>query len=166
MNKPQIIVERFPSAKEWTLSEFFINGIKKGFGVEDEKRDVKVFGETRIPNGIYEIDLTYSPKFSASYYVDISGTLSATKSTRFCNMHNLITLKGIPNFDRVLWHWGNTDLDSSGCYIVGSQFGEVKGRRGVIGSRLKYVEVYPLIHRIILDNKNKGLKTYVEYKDK
>lgn len=165
-NKIQITVERFPSQKDWTLSEFFINGVKRGVGVEDEKRDVKVFGEMRIPNGVYEIDLTYSPKFSSSYFVDIAGTLSDKKSQRFCNEHHLITLKNVPNFDRILWHWGNSDLDSSGCYIVGSYFGDVKGRRGVISSRLKYAEVYPLIQRIIMENKNKGIKTFVEYKDK
>lgn len=165
-NSPQIVVSRFPSEKDWTLSEFFVLGVKRGVGVEDEKRDIKVFGETRIPNGVYEMDLTYSPKFSKEYFVDIAGILSKTKSTRIVNEHNLITLKGVPNFDRILWHWGNTDLDTHGCYIVGSNFGDVKGRKGVVNSRLKYIEVYPIIHNIIISNKNKGLKTFVEYKDK
>lgn len=162
----QIVVNRYPSEKDWTLSEFEILGVKRGVGVEDEKRDVKVFGETCIPNGVYEIDLTYSPKFSKSYFVDIAGCLSDKKTPRFCNEHLMITLKGIPNFDRVLWHWGNTDLDTHGCYIVGSTIGIIKGRGGVMGSRLKYMEVYPIIYNLIIANKNKGLKTFVEYKDK
>lgn len=166
MSNARIVVERFPSEKDWTLSEFFVDGKKVGVGVEDEKREVKVFGETRIPNGIYELDITNSPKFSNSYYVDISGNISDKKSIRFNTAHKLITVLNVPNFDRILWHWGNTDLDTHGCYIVGSQFGEVKGRRGVINSRLKYIQAYPLIYKIILENKNKGLKTFVEYKDK
>jgi hypothetical protein len=164
--EPNIIVERFPSEKDWTLSEFFINGVKQGVGVEDEKRDVKVFGETRIPNGIYELEITHSPKFSGSYFSDVSGYISDKKSVRYNTAHLLITLKDVPNFSRILWHWGNTDLDTHGCYIVGSSFGVVKARRGVVGSRAKYVEVYPKIFQLIVNNKNKGLKTFVEYKDK
>lgn len=161
-----IVVERYQSEKDWTLSEFFINGKKYGVGVEDEHRDVKLHGETRIPNGVYEIDLTYSPKFSKTYFSDISSNISLTKNARFNNEHLLITLLNVPNFSRVLWHWGNTDLDSSGCYIVGSSFGVVKCRRGVVESRKKYVEIYPIIACMIIENKNKGLKTFVEYKNK
>lgn len=166
MIKPQIILERFPSKKDWTLSEFFIDGIKKGVGVEDEKRDVKVFGETRIDNGIYEMELVNSPKFSGSYFVDSNGYLSNVKDARFTKPHQLIHVKNVKNFENILWHWGNTDLDTHGCYIVGSRFGTSKGREGVFESRIKYLEIYPLIHKIIYNNKLKGLKTYVEYKDK
>lgn len=165
-NKPQITVDRFPSTKEWTLSEFSILGVKRGVGVEDEKRDVKVFGETRIPNGIYELELTVSPKFSKSYYADENGYLSTTKTIRFNKEHLLIHVKEVPGFDRILWHWGNTDLDTHGCYIVGSYFGDTKGRKGVISSRVKYVEIYPIIYGLIKNNQAKGLKTFVEYKDK
>jgi hypothetical protein len=161
-----IIVERFPSEKDWTLSEFSILGVKRGVGVEDEKRDVKIFGETRIPNGIYEVELVYSPKFSSSYFVDANGYLSQTKDVRFNKEHSLIHVKDVPNFTSILWHWGNTDLDTHGCYLVGSSFGTVKGRKGIIASRKKYTEIYPIIYGLILNNKNKGLKTFVEYKDK
>lgn len=161
-----IVVERYPSEKDWTLSEFFINGKKYGVGVEDEHRYIKVHGETRIPNGVYEIDLTYSPKFSKAYFSDISNNISLTKNARFNNEHLLITLLNVPNFSRILWHWGNTDLDTHGCYIVGSSIGLIKGRKGVVESRKKYVEIYPIIARMIIENKNKGLKTFVEYKDK
>lgn len=166
MKQPEIIVYRQPSEKDWTLSEFFINGVKRGVGVEDEKRDVKVFGETRIPNGVYEIELSQSPKFSHEYFVDENGNISKYKDTRFNKEHLMVHVKDVPGFDRILWHWGNTDLDTHGCYIVGSYFGDIKGRKGVVSSRLKYVEVYPILYKIIKNNEAQGLKTYVEYKDK
>jgi hypothetical protein len=72
----------------------------------------------------------------------------------------------VPGFDRILWHWGNTDLDTHGCFIVGSWFDRFGERKGVSGSRMKYVEVYPKIYQIIKNNNLQGLKTYVEYKDK
>lgn len=166
MNIAQLAVYRNPSEKNWTLSEFFIENKLAGVGVEDEKREVKVFGETRIPNGTYEIELSQSPKFSKSYFVDANGYLSQTKDVRFNKEHLLIHVKEVPNFDRILWHWGNTDIDTHGCYIVGSYVGDVKGRKGVIASRKKYVEIYPKIFAIIKNNEKLGLKTYVTYADK
>ncbi len=167
---PQIIVERYPSEKEWTLSDFFINGKKSGVGVEDEYRLEKVKGETRIPNGIYELGLRDSPKFSSSYFVDEHGNLNQTKTDRFNKPHQLIWVLNVPNFEFVLWHWGNSDLDTDGCYIVGSYIGNievVKGgvketRKGVVSSRVKYVEIYPIIWNMIAS----GQKIHVQYKDK
>jgi hypothetical protein len=160
----QIQVIRTEYAADWTLSKFHIKGVQMGVGVEDERRDVKVKGETCIPAGIYEIDLRVSPKFSKSYYMDKDGFISPNKDARFNKEHELIWVKNIPNFEAVLWHWGNTDDDTEGCYIVGSSFATFGVQKGVSGSRVKYVEVYPMIRKIILENRTKGLKTYVEYK--
>lgn len=164
--KIQVRVERFPSEADWTLSEFFINDIKKGVGVEDEKREIKVHGETRIDNGIYELGLRISPRFSKSYFVDEHGNLSTTKSERFTKEHEMIWVMGVPLFEFILWHWGNSDDDTDGCYIVGSSFATFDKQKGVAGSRVKYTEIYPLIWNIIQDNKKAGLKTYVEYREK
>jgi len=166
MTNPIIKVLRNPSEKDWTLSEFYIDGIKSGVGVEDEARTIKVFGETRIPNGVYELELTVSPKFSSSYFVDENGYISKYKDARFNKEHLLIHVKNVPEFDRILWHWGNTDDDTHGCYIVGTAFDKFASQKGVSGSRLKYVEVYPKIFKIIKNNAIKGIKTFVEYKDK
>lgn len=170
----QIKVLREPSTKEYTLSEFFIEDIRYGVGIEDEHRDEKKFGETRIPNGTYEIELTDSPKFSKEYFVDAEGYLSRTKSPRFNKPHQLITLKNVPNFSRVLWHWGNTDLDTDACYIVGSYHGSMKVKRNgkeemtmaSLASRVKYLEIYPIIFQMIRKNNREGKKTFVSYADK
>lgn len=163
----QIEVLRYPSEKDWTLSEFLICGKLFGYGVEDEYREVKVHGETRIPNGVYELELTHSPKFSSSYYVSKkTGELSKLQSDDFNEAHKLITLKNVPGFERILWHWGNTDDDSRGCYIVGSEIGIIKGQKGVLGSRKKYEQIYPMIASLIKTNQSKGIKTFIEYRDK
>lgn len=170
----EITVLRYPSEPDWTLSEFNIEGYKRipaGFGVEDEKRDTKVYGETRIDNGIYEIDLVESANFSKEFFVDKDGIISQIKSERFNKPHLCIMVKNVKNFSGVLWHWGNTDLDTKGCYCVGSYIAPFKTkdgkvRQGVAASKAKYSEVYPLIYKIIADNKRAGKKTYVEYKDK
>lgn len=161
---PDITVLRTVYASDWTLSTFSITGGIKGVGVEDERRDVKVKGETCIPAGVYELDLRDSPKFSKSYYVDKDGILSQVKNERFNKPHQLIWVKDVPNFEFVLWHWGNTDDDTDACYLVGTSFAMFGAQKGVSGSRAKYAEVYPVIWKIIQENEKKGLKTYIEYK--
>ena len=163
------VVKRLPSEKDWTLSNFEVLSSGKkiafGFGVEDEKRDVKVKGETRVPAGIYELDLRYSPKFSKSYYVDKDGILSQVKNDRFNKEHELIWIKNVPNFEFVLIHWGNTDDDTDGCYIVGSTFSTFGTQKGVGGSRSKYTEIYPKIYSLICEAEEKGTKVYIQYID-
>ena len=164
----KITVERQTSAKDWTLSKFFSDdGLVTGVGVEDEMRAVKVKGETCIPNGIYDLDLRHSPKFSESYYRDGNGNIISSKDrhssadlqNKYKYPHELIWVKNVPNFEFVLWHWGNTDDDTEGCYIVGSSIGKIKEQDGVLNSRNKYVEIYPIIWRAI-----NGGKVQVEYK--
>jgi len=162
---PQITVYRQPSEKDWTLSKFSINGIFMGVGVEDEFRKDKVHGETRIPNGIYEIELVPSPKFSKYFFMDKDGFLNNTQTARFDKPHLLIHVKNVPNFEGILWHWGNTDDDTDGCYVVGSNFATFGVQKGVSASKIKYIEVYPIIFKLYQENFKIGKKTFVEYKD-
>lgn len=165
-----IFVNRLKGETEWTLSNFESDDkTVKGVGVEDEKRLVKVPGETRIDAGRYKLALTHSPKFSKEYYRDDQGNLISAKEwfqgsdelkRKFSVPHEAITVENVRNFARILWHWGNTDLDTEGCYCVGSVFGTTKGRKGVLNSRKKYVEIYPLIFRAI-----KAGDVYVNYID-
>lgn len=155
----EIFVNRNKGAADWTLSTFESDDkTVKGVGVEDEFRTVKIKGETRIDAGRYLLALTNSPKFSHEYYRDENGEIISTKEwkaatkeiqTRYAWPHELITVTGVKNFDRILWHWGNTDLDTDGCYVVGSVFGKTGNRDGVINSRKKYTEIYPFIWRAL-----------------
>lgn len=166
----EIFVNRQKSAKDWTLSTFESDDkLIKGVGVEDEFRTIKVKGETRIDAGRYELKLTESPKFSHEYYRDEHGNLMLAKDWKIAKPeiqqkfkwpHELITVTGVKNFDRILWHWGNTDIDTDGCYIVGSVFGKTAGRDGVLNSRKKYTEIYPIIWKALMAG-----KVYVNYID-
>jgi hypothetical protein len=161
-----IIVERFEFNPDWTLSKFYIKGIRFGVGVEDELRTVKVHGETAIPAGVYKLTLTDSPKFSKFYFSsNTRPEISKVQTHEYPNPHKLITVNDVPNFSRVLWHWGNTDDDTEGCYIVGTSIGVIKGQRGVVESRKKYEQIYPMIRSIIETNNSKGISTFVEYKN-
>lgn len=171
-----VVVDRYPSGTHWTLSDFLILSEKKAVGVEDERRETKKHGETCISNGIYPLGLRDSPKFSSSYYVDENGFLSRTKTERFNKPHQLIWIKDVPNFEYILIHWGNTDLDSHGCYIIGAFFADFvvtnphtklkETRKGVAASRDRYVQIYPIIWKMIKDAEAKGETIYIQYRDK
>ena len=141
--------KKFKWNKDWTLSELSIDGILDGYVVEDEVRKVKVKGETAIWNGIYPLKSRYSPKFSKEFYwngiILITkqeyGKLSPILKKEF-KEHELIWITSVDGFELILIHWGNTDLDSDGCLIVGSRIGIVKGREGVLDSKKYYKKFY------------------------
>lgn len=162
----KILVLRSPSNNSWTLSRFYFDNVQFGFGVEDRNRDIKIQGETAIPDGIYSMGLHYPSKFSKFYYRSDNGSLLSSKLIKFESQkkqfhtpHEMIHVLNVPGFEYVLWHWGNTDEDTEGCYIVGSEYANFNGKKGVSGSRKKYEDIYPRIWSEI----KKGTVT-VEYK--
>jgi hypothetical protein len=171
----EIFVDRISATKDWTLSKFYSDDKTiSGVGVEDEKREIKVFGETRIPEGSYKIMMGFSPKFSPHYYRDDEGNLLhkdvwATSKIevqqKFHTKHEGIILLNVPNFTGIMIHWGATDLDSHGCYIVGSVFGKVKGRDGVLNSRKAYTDLYPKLWRAYQQAKKIGQTITITYRD-
>lgn len=164
----ELFVDRNPSQPDWTLSKFYSSERSvQGVGVEDEKRAVKQKGETCISVGTYNLGLRYSPKFSKSYYRDDEGNLIAAKDRitveqmrKYHTQHEMIWVMDVSNFEFILWHWGNTDDHTDGCYIVGSTYGAFGTQKGVSGSRAKYMEIYPIIFRAI-----KAGKATVTYRE-
>jgi hypothetical protein len=66
--------------------------------------ETKVFGETAIPYGTFDVELTVSPKFKRV----------------------LPLVKGVPHFTGIRIHRGNTAGDSHGCILPGEN--KVKGK--------------------------------------
>lgn len=131
-------------ADTYTISTLSINGLRFCDVVEDKNRDAnkdgdlndtgetKVYAETAIPFGTYEVVLTLSPKFK----------------------RRLPRLLNVPGFDGILIHRGNTAKDSAGCLIVGEN--KIKG--GVINSTKYELELVELIDAAI----KKGEKVTIE----
>lgn len=85
----------------------------------DAVRRAKVAGRTAIPFGRYEVRLLRSPRFSdRAFYKSLGGMLPR--------------LIGVPGFEGVLFHCGNTAADSRGCILVGYSVGF-----GILGSSQK-----------------------------
>ena len=101
-------VVRTQFGKDATNGMLFINGVFECFTLEDEVRDVKVYGETAIPEGTYPIEFRKEGGFHQRY------------SARYKNAHyGMLEIKDIPNFKWVLFHSGNTDENTAGCILVG-----------------------------------------------
>lgn len=97
---------------------------------EDAIKKLKVYAETAIPTGTYQVSLNVvSPKYSKrKYYKDLCGG-------------KVPRLLGVKGYDGVLIHIGNTNKDTAGCILVGEN--KVKGR--VINSTKAFEKLYKIL---------------------
>ena len=109
------------------------------FTIEDEHRDQKVKHHTRIPEGIYKLDLRRFGGFHARY-----------QERYGAQWHKgMIEVKDVPGFTDILIHCGNTEKDTSGCILVGDSLSP-----GFLGSsRDAYNRIYPRVRDLILGGK-------------
>ena len=104
------------------------------YTLEDEQRDTKVYGETRIPNGTYKLGLRKEGGYHQKY------------SKRFPDIHvGMLHVLNVPGFEYILIHCGNTDEHTAGCLLVGdSQENNQITTNGFIGkSTQAYKRIYP-----------------------
>mgnify|MGYP003131948259 FL=1 len=149
-------VLRFSSGKDSTSGALFsvVEGVKTFlcYTLEDEYRDNKVYSETRIPAGIYEIRFRTVGGFHAKY------------SKRFQDIHKgMLHIVDVPGFDYVLVHCGNTDEHTAGCLLVGdTQNNNMVEEDGFIGrSTAAYKRIYPKIAKAL----EQGEEVTIEYID-
>jgi hypothetical protein len=129
-------VVRTQFGKDATNGMLFIDGVFECYTLEDEMRDVKVYGETAIPEGTYPVEFRKEGGFHQRY------------SARYKNAHyGMLEIKNIPNFKWVLFHSGNTDENSAGCVLVGDTQQDLDvSKDGFIGSsRNAYKKMYDKI---------------------
>lgn len=122
------------------------------YTLEDEKRDVKVMGETRIPKGTYKIILRKHGGFHEKY------------TKRYSDFHiGMLHIIDVPNFKHILIHTGNTDEHTAGCLIVGNtQKHNGLYKDGFVGESVNaYKRIYPPIAKAIQE----GRDVTIEYID-
>ena len=101
-------VLRISSGKDSTSGLLFEIDRGKGtflaYTLEDEQRDVKVWGETRIPAGTYKLKLRTEGGFHSRYLAKYSADFHK----------GMIWVQDVPGFEYILWHTGNTDEHTAG----------------------------------------------------
>ena len=101
----------------------------------EQIKAIKKPNETAIPTGTYEVTLDiFSPKF---------GNKSFYKKTCNGKLPRILNVKG---FNGVLIHCGNTNLDTSGCVLVGRNLEK--------GKVLKSQETFEKLYKVLKENKN------------
>lgn len=115
-----------------TIGELLINDKHLCDTLEDRVRPEgeKVYGKTAIPEGMYEVKLTHSPRFKKI----------------------LPEILNVPNFSGIRIHTGNSSKDTEGCILVGTWDGEKEDWVG--NSRIAFDELMSLLEEAT-NNKEK-----------
>lgn len=120
----QITTKIIAKKETYTIGRLYVDGAYFCDTLEDCIRSgKKVFGETAIPRGKYEIQWTYSQRFK-----------------RFMPL-----LCNVPNFTGIRIHAGNASKDTNGCILTGKN--TIIGK--VLLSRLYTERLYMLIKKAI-----------------
>lgn len=99
-----------------TIGELNIDGSFECYTLEDIEREVKVPGQTAIPIGRYEVQITHSPRFGVEMPI----------------------LIGVPGFSGIRIHTGNTAKDTEGCILVG----DIRGDDQIFHSLIAFASLF------------------------
>ena len=156
----ELEVLRFSSQKDSTNGILFdVTGGKRQFlcyTLEDEFREDKVSGETRVPSGTYKVTLRTVGGFHGRY------------DKKYGEMHKgMLWVRDVPNFEYILIHTGNTDEHTAGCLLLGdSQQANFGNSDGFVGSSTQaYKRVYPSIAKALEENEKVTI-TYIDFDKK
>lgn len=121
----QLMVVRQPSDAACTLGRMYVNGHFECYTLEDVVRPEKIKNETAIPAGLYFVEVTMSAHF---------GKL-------------LPLLKGVPGYEGVRIHSGNTAADTEGCILVG----DAESKDAITQSRVAFGRLFEKIQKALAD---------------
>lgn len=97
----ELFLKRTVKTDKSTIGEMSVGDVFECYILEDVERDVKIKGKTAIPKGRYKVEITMSARFKKL----------------------LPILVGVPNFEGVRIHPGNTAEDTEGCLLPGTSKG-------------------------------------------
>lgn len=140
----ELLLDRKYKKETYTIGNLYVDGEWFCNALEDKDRglsqtmpleeikETKVYGETAIPTGRYEVRMDIvSPKYNGvKWYKDNFGG----------RMPRLESVKG---FSGILIHSGNTALDSNGCILVGMN--KAKGK--VLDSRATFQKLWNILEQ-------------------
>ena len=139
----ELRLDRIFRTNEYTIGELYVDGAYLCDTLEDPVRPLpevcpntpkgiackckeKVYGDTAVPAGTYEVKLSYSNRFKRI----------------------MPEILNVPHFLGIRIHSGNSSKDTEGCIILGTKS---KGD-WVTASRVAFNKVYKLLQKAV-DNK-------------
>lgn len=151
MNIQTFYLTRLFRNLEETIGIFSTEGRIICQSLEDEKRTIKIFGETRIPAETYEI------KFRTE------GRLHRKYLKMYPTMHmGMLWIQDINNFTYCYIHQGLNDEHTGGCPLVATDSHiNTKNRYTLVHSAVAYKILYPLMATRLI----KGDKVLLNIRD-
>jgi len=122
-----------------------------GFVTEDEKRKIKVKGETRIPAGRYRLVIR-----------KVLSPLTKKYRERFYWFEYHIMLEGVDGFKYVYIHVGNYEHETDGCQLIGMS-GNVEADGEFSNSRS--VDAFERFYQLVYPQLKAGKEVYYTIKD-
>ena len=142
----EIKVIELKATDEETISAVFIDNKFICYSLEDEQRDEKIHGETRIDGNIYNVTLRTEGGFHARYLKKVGPDFH----------RGMLHVREVPKFKWVLIHIGNDDDDTMGCLLVGMDH---NNKDFISSSRIAYEKFYPIVASALV----KGENVTIEY---
>lgn len=137
----ELTLTRDLKTKTFSAGELYVNGVFQCWTLEDADRGLspsdcseKVYGETAIPTGRYEVIISFSNRFQK--YMPL--------------------LLSVPCFEGIRIHSGNRPEDSEGCILVGR---ERTAGGAVSQSRVAFSELMAKLKKV-----EKKEKIFIEVK--
>jgi hypothetical protein len=151
--KNHVDVIRYFGNSTWSMGIWLFNQQAICFTLEDAHRTEKLKGKTRIPAGLYMLEL--KPIGSSRF------------DSKAWNMpplryYGMLRLRAVPGFEEILIHPGNSDADTEGCLLVGCGANLVAGQ--VLGSAPAYLKVYQPIADVL--KKGEPVSILIQDKDR
>lgn len=151
----KIRIDRRWKKSTYTIGRLYLDGVFFCNTLEDKDRGLrqtdslesikarKVYGETAIPTGCYEVLMdVISPKYAGiAWYKNLCGG-------------KMPRLKNVPGFEGILLHPGSSALDCMGCVLV--------GRNKVVGGLVQSKDTFKALYKKLETAYNKGEKIMVE----
>lgn len=129
----ELLVDRRYRKPDYTIGYLYVNGAVLCNTLEDTDRGLrkdmskeeinsrKIYGETAIPSGRYKVEMTYSTKFGAKAWAQMTNG-------------KVPEIVNVPGFAGVRIHPGNDAHSTWGCILPGVN--NIKGK--VTNSQAKY----------------------------
>lgn len=144
-----LLLQRYTARTDSTGGNLYVDDIFHCYTCEDEQRDIKIAGETRIPSGTYEIKLRDE------------GGMTQRYAQKFDFHQGMLWLQDVPGFEWVYIHVGNDDDDTEGCVLVGYSADISTGEVRVFQSKKAYSDLYKKITWAMIE----GEDVFIEIKD-
>jgi hypothetical protein len=113
----KIIVDRLQKDPDVTIGSVSVDGDYECWSLEDPVRSgPKIYGETAIPAGTYNVTITPSPRFK----------------------RDLPLICDVAGFSGIRIHPGNTAADTEGCLLVGN----IRLAKSISQSRMAFDKLF------------------------